>query len=114
MIKYKKQIMLLTIITLVLFLIPTLSNATNAIINDNTNKALGELKNTISEITNIVIVFAVTSSTLIFIIHFISLGKNSDNPNKRSIASNNILTTGIITALLGSIGLITKLFLSFY
>ena len=49
--------------------------------------------------------FFMTSSVLIFIIHFIKLGKFSDNPFARKKIMNDMLITGICTALLGSFGL---------
>ena len=59
--------------------------------------------------------FFMTSSVLIFIVHFIKLGRFSGQPVMRQKIMNDLLVTGVCTALLGSFGLvfflITRVFL---
>lgn len=110
----KNALLILLLICTFLLVAPDLVHAKNQIINDNTVTKLGEFKDIIGSMTNIVIAFALTSSVLIFIIHFISLAKSADNPNKRSEALDNLLKTGIITSILGGIGLFTKLLLAIF
>ena len=59
--------------------------------------------------------FFMTSSVLIFIIHFIKLGQWSNYPMVRQKIMSDLVVTGVCTALLGSFGLvfylITRMFL---
>lgn len=52
---------------------------------------------------------ASVSMVAMFIKHFVSLGANAKNPQGRSEALKGLLVTGIATALLGSVSLITYL-----
>lgn len=51
--------------------------------------------------------FGAVTMVLLFISHFIRLGASAGNPSGRSRALMGILFTGIATALLGSVSLIT-------
>ena len=84
------------------------------IINDDTVKAVGEFKNEINFIANILLAIAAVSSVLIFILHFLKLGITFNHPMWRYRAIKDIWVSGICTALIGAIGLIFKLYVGIY
>lgn len=66
----------------------------------------------LSKYRNLVILLAAIAAltmVVLFIIGFIRLGASAGNPNARSEAIKGIIVTGIATALLGSVSLITYL-----
>lgn len=70
---------------------------------------LNEFKDTIDGFANIILAFGLVSSVLILIIHFIRLGGSESNPMQRNKVLKDIATTLVITALMGSVGLISKI-----
>lgn len=76
------------------------------------NKALREVKGEVDTITAWIAAFGVLTAILIFIIHMIRLAHYGDNPYERQEVVKDIWITVITTALLGSIGVVIRLFIS--
>lgn len=74
--------------------------------NTELNKAFGEFRLEIKYVFSGISGIALLSSIVIFIIHFIKLALNSQNPHLRSECLKNILVSGICTALLGAVNVI--------
>lgn len=77
-------------------------------IKPETKEAISNMAETIDFYSNIFLAFALTTSVLVLIIHFVSLMQSGDNPQKKSQALSNITTTLVITAILGIFTTITK------
>ena len=70
------------------------------------NKALGAFLAEISWIFNAVYAVGLATSILIFTINFFKLAKAPNHPLLRGRILQDILISGVVTALLGSIGII--------
>lgn len=88
--------------------------ASNGIINNDTIGKIKAFKNEINFIANVIIAFAAVTSVLIFIVHFIRLANSYDHPITRKKIINDIYVTAICTALIGAVGLISKIFIGVY
>lgn len=81
--------------------------------NENNNTGARAWSKFIEEYKGFVVGIAgvgAVSMVLVFIYHFIALGATASNTQARSQAIKGILVSGIATALLGSVSLVTYIF----
>lgn len=107
-----KKIKIVPLMSTAMFL--TMQTTAFAGTNETTNNELALLKDDVSVLVNYAIGFALLTSVLIFIIHFLRLASANSDPRKRSAVLHDITTTIIITALLGGIGVISKIFVNMF
>lgn len=110
----KKLLMMAILIVLIASTQTSFADEGYVIVNDETYEKINEFKDEISHISTIVIAFSAVTSVLIFIIHFIRLASSCNHPLIRSKILKDIAITGICTALIGAIGLISKIFINLY
>lgn len=91
------------IIFVVLMLIFTSSIAFAA---GGTNEALANFQEVVGKYGDILMAFALSTSVLIFIIHFIRLANSYDHPFLRRQVQRDIFITGIVVAMIGAIRII--------
>lgn len=84
------------------------------IINEETYEKIDEFKHEINYISNIIIAFAVVTSVLIFIIHFIRLSFHANQPMFRALVIKDIMITGVCTGLIGAISIIVKIYINIF
>ena len=106
----KIEILMFIILFSLIFIIPTEFSYAEG----DTNEAIGEFKDTINKIANILLAIAALSSVLIFIIHFLRLGAAHNHPMSRYRIMKDIMVSGIVTALIGAIGLVFKLYVGIF
>lgn len=79
----------------------------------NMGEGLAEFLNEYQTVVRIFYAFVLITVIIIMIINVTKLAKAGDNPQKRSEAIHGILITGICLAILGSIGFVYILLVSF-
>lgn len=79
----------------------------------NMAEGLGDFLSEYQTVVRIFYIFAVVTVFIIMIINVTKLAQAGDNPQKRSEAIHGILITGICIAILGSIGFVYVLLISF-
>lgn len=114
--KYRFLVTLIAILVLLFAFQLTVfaNNGEHEIINEETTEKINEFKAEIGSIINIALAFISVTSVLIFIIHFIRLANAYDHPLFRRKVMEDISTSAIVTALIGGIGLVSKIFIGMY
>lgn len=102
----KKKFLSLSVLTMMT--LNTINVYANEIIKPETNTKLAEFAELVSNYADILIAFALSTSVLIFIIHFIRLANSFDHPFMRRQVQRDIFITGIVTALIGGITIVVK------
>lgn len=74
-----------------------------AYLGDKLNEKLNAFKNEFGTTVNGFLGFFLVSSILIMIIHFIRLGQHGDKPALRAKVMNDMMITGVCTAVIGSL-----------
>lgn len=107
--KLFKYLLVFLVIIFILF-INNISYVSAVGINlEDTNVKILEFKKVVDFFSNIAIAFSLLTSVLLLIIHFIRLAGSNAHPLLRHDVIRDIGVTGIITASIGAIGLLSKL-----
>lgn len=110
--KRKKTILLILLAVLGILLILTLNGTTAYAVAQTKNDFMtkfGEFFDTYKTIISAFIGFGLLTSIGVFIFHFCKLSATASNPQKRAEVINNLLITGVCTALLGGVPLVVVL-----
>ena len=106
--------LLIAIILLSLFHSTVFASGEHEIINDETIEKIDDFKKEIGSITNIILAFVSITSVLIFIVHFIRLANSYDHPFLRRKVQSDLAVTAVVTALIGAIGIVAKIYIGIY
>ena len=104
--KHTFVIIIALISIMLLYITPVFAAGSNI---EKTNEKLKEFKIFMDKYSNIILAFGLVTSVLIFIIHFIRLASTYNHPIARQEVIRDIGVTGLIIALMGGIGLVSKL-----
>ncbi len=108
------SILFIVIILLSLFHSTAFAGGEHEIINDETIEKIDDFKKEIGSITNIILAFVSITSVLIFIVHFIRLANSYDHPFLRRKVQSDLAVTAVVTALIGAIGIVAKIYIGIY
>lgn len=96
-------------IVLILIIMLIMLSSSTVFADGNTNIALMKFQQTVDKYGDVLMGFALSTSVLIFLIHFIRLANSYDHPFMRRQVQRDIFITGIAVAMIGAIGVIGKI-----